>query len=106
MTLLLISLDNTILNVALPSIVRSLRATSTQLQWIVDAYAIVFAGLLLTLGALGDRVGRKRVFMGGWSSSVSVRRGGLVRNSRTASSLPEPSWGWGLPPSCPAPCRS
>ena len=64
-TLLLISLDNTILNVALPSIVRSLGATSSQLQWIVDAYAIVFAGLLLTLGALGDRVGRKWVFMGG-----------------------------------------
>ncbi len=64
-SLLLISLDNTILNVALPSVVRSLGATSTQLQWIVDAYAIVFAGLLLTLGALGDRVGRKWVFMGG-----------------------------------------
>ena len=44
-TLLLISLDNTILNVALPSIVRSLHATSTQLQWIVDAFAIFFAGL-------------------------------------------------------------
>jgi EmrB/QacA subfamily drug resistance transporter len=64
-TLLLISLDNTILNVAIPSIVRSLQATSSQLQWVVDAYAIVFAGLLLTLGALGDRVGRKRVFMAG-----------------------------------------
>lgn len=64
-TLLLTSLDNTIVNVALPSIVRSLRATSTQLQWIVDAYAIVFAGFLLTMGALGDRVGRKWVFMGG-----------------------------------------
>src|SRR5665811_2222510 len=64
-TLLLISLDNTILNVALPSVVRSLHATSSQLQWIVDAYAVVFAGLLLTLGALGDRVGRKWVFMAG-----------------------------------------
>ena len=64
-TLLLISLDNTILNVALPSIVRSLHATSTQLQWIVDAFAVCFAGLLLTFGALGDRVGRKWVFMGG-----------------------------------------
>ena len=64
-TLLLISLDNTILNVALPSIVRSLHATTTQLQWIVDAFAIFFAGLLLTFGALGDRVGRKWVFMGG-----------------------------------------
>jgi EmrB/QacA subfamily drug resistance transporter len=64
-TLLLISLDNTILNVALPSIVRGLHATSTQLQWIVDAFAIFFAGLLLSFGALGDRIGRKWVFMGG-----------------------------------------
>ena len=64
-TLLLISLDNTILNVALPSVVRSLRATSSQLQWIVDAYAVTFAGLLLTFGAMGDRVGRKWVFMAG-----------------------------------------
>ena len=64
-TLLLISLDNTVLNVALPTIVRSLGANSTQLQWMVDAYAVVFAGLLLSLGALGDRVGRKWVFMAG-----------------------------------------
>ena len=64
-TLLLISLDNTVLNVALPSIVRSLGATSSQLQLVVDAYAVTFAGLLLALGALGDRVGRKWVFMAG-----------------------------------------
>jgi EmrB/QacA subfamily drug resistance transporter len=64
-TLLLISVDNTILNVALPSIVRSLGASSSQLQWIVDAYAVLFAGLLLSLGALGDRVGRKWIFMAG-----------------------------------------
>ncbi len=64
-TLLLVSLDNTILNVALPSIVGSMHATSNQLQWIVDACAIVFAGLLLPLGALGHRVGRKWVYMAG-----------------------------------------
>ena len=64
-TLLLISLDTTVLNVALPSIVRSIGASSSELQWMVDAYAVVFAGLLLTLGALGDRVGRKWVFMAG-----------------------------------------
>ncbi|MGA3149563.1 MAG: MFS transporter [Acidimicrobiales bacterium] len=64
-TLLLISLDNTVLNVALPTITRSLGASSSQLQWMVDAYAVVFAGLLLSLGALGDRVGRKWVFMAG-----------------------------------------
>ncbi len=64
-TLLLISLDTTVLNVAMPTIVRSLTATSSQLQWMVDAYAVVFAGLLLTLGSLGDRVGRKWVFLAG-----------------------------------------
>jgi EmrB/QacA subfamily drug resistance transporter len=64
-TLLLISLDLTILNVALPSIVRGLHATSSQLQWLIDAYAIAFAGLLLSLGALGDRAGRKWVFLAG-----------------------------------------
>jgi EmrB/QacA subfamily drug resistance transporter len=64
-TLLLVSLDNTILNVALPTIVRSLHATSSQLQWIVAAYSVTLAGLLLSIGALGDRVGRKWIFMGG-----------------------------------------
>jgi EmrB/QacA subfamily drug resistance transporter len=64
-SLLVVSLDNTILNVALPAIVRDLDASSTQLQWIVDAYAIVLAGLLLSLGSLGDRIGRKRVFVMG-----------------------------------------
>jgi EmrB/QacA subfamily drug resistance transporter len=64
-TLLLVSLDLTILTVALPSIVNSLHATSSQLQWIIDAYAIAFAGLLLTLGSLGDRIGRKWMFLAG-----------------------------------------
>jgi len=64
-SLLIVSLDNTVLNVALPTIVRDLHATDTQLQWIVDAYAIVFAGLLLVAGSLGDRIGRKWVFMAG-----------------------------------------
>ena len=53
------------LNVAIPSLQRSLDATATDLQWIVDAYAIVFAGLLLTAGALGDRFGRKRALLVG-----------------------------------------
>ena len=64
-SLLLISLDTTVLNVAMPTIVRSLKATSSQLQWMVDAYAVVLAGLLLTLGSLGDRVGRKWIFLAG-----------------------------------------
>ena len=47
------------LNVAIPSIQASLGASATDLQWIVDSYAIIFAGLLLTAGAIGDRFGRK-----------------------------------------------
>jgi EmrB/QacA subfamily drug resistance transporter len=58
-SLLIISLDNTILNVALPSISRDLGASASDLQWIIDAYVLVFAALLLTMGALGDRFGRK-----------------------------------------------
>jgi EmrB/QacA subfamily drug resistance transporter len=58
-SLMVITLDNTILNVALPSISRELGASSAQLQWIVDAYILVLAGLLLTMGYLSDRVGRK-----------------------------------------------
>ncbi|HLF77926.1 MAG TPA: MFS transporter [Dehalococcoidia bacterium] len=53
------------LNVALPDIARDLEATQTQLQWIVDSYAVVFAGLLLLAGALGDRLGRKKVLLAG-----------------------------------------
>jgi len=64
-SLLIVSLDSTILNVALPTLVRSLKATESQLQWIVDIYAVVFAGLLLVAGSVGDRVGRKRVFCAG-----------------------------------------
>ena len=53
------------LNVAIPTLQASLDATATDLQWIVDSYAIVFAGLLLTAGAIGDRFGRKRALQGG-----------------------------------------
>jgi EmrB/QacA subfamily drug resistance transporter len=59
----IINLDNTILNVALPTLVRELHATSSQLAWIVDSYAMVFAGLLLVGGSLADRFGRKRFFL-------------------------------------------
>jgi EmrB/QacA subfamily drug resistance transporter len=58
-SLLVIVLDNSILNIALPSIVRELDASTSQLQWMVDSYTLVFAGLLLTAGSLGDRFGRR-----------------------------------------------
>ena len=54
--------DTTIVNVALPSLGRQLGASTSELQWIVDAYIVVYAGLLLTAGSLGDRFGRYRAF--------------------------------------------
>ena len=65
LSLVIIGLDNTILNVALPTLVRELGASASELQWIVDSYILVFAGLLLTMGALGDRFGRKRALTSG-----------------------------------------
>ena len=59
-SLLVIGLDNTILNVALPTVQEDLGASASQLSWIVDSYMLVFAAVLLTAGALGDRFGRKR----------------------------------------------
>jgi EmrB/QacA subfamily drug resistance transporter len=59
LSLVIIGMDNTILNVALPTLARDLGASVSELQWIVDAYILVFAGLLLTMGAVGDRFGRK-----------------------------------------------
>jgi EmrB/QacA subfamily drug resistance transporter len=64
-SLLIVTLDNTVLNVVLPTLVRDLHATTSQLQWIVDAYVMVFAGLLLVAGSAADRLGRKRTFLAG-----------------------------------------
>ena len=61
--LLIISLDNTVLNVALPTLVRDLHASDSELQWIVDAYVLVFGGLMLVSGSVADRVGRKQIFL-------------------------------------------
>jgi EmrB/QacA subfamily drug resistance transporter len=60
-----VNLDTTLVNVALPSLVRELHATTTQLQWVVDAYNLVFAALLLTFGSLSDRLGRKGMLLAG-----------------------------------------
>ena len=62
-SLLIINLDTTVLNVVLPTLVRDLSATSSALQWIVDAYALVFGGLVLVAGSLADRFGRKWTFL-------------------------------------------
>ena len=65
LSLLVITMGNTILNVGLPSIREELDASSSQLQWIVDSYVLVFAGLLLAAGSLGDRFGRRRALASG-----------------------------------------
>jgi EmrB/QacA subfamily drug resistance transporter len=64
-SLFTVNLDNTIINVALPTLARDLHADMSQLQWMIDAYVLLFAGLLLTAGALGDRFGRRRVMLVG-----------------------------------------
>ena len=61
LSLTVISIDNTILNVALPHIVADIDASGSQLQWIIDSYTLIFACLLLTSGSLGDKLGRKGV---------------------------------------------
>lgn len=69
---LLVMIDNTIVNVALPSLARDLSAGISGLQWIVDAYTLVFAGLLLTGGYLGDRFGHRRVLLIGITGFAAV----------------------------------
>jgi EmrB/QacA subfamily drug resistance transporter len=65
--LLVVIMGNTILNVALPTLQRDLGATQAELQWAVDGYILVFAGLLFTWGVIGDRIGRRKVLLIGLS---------------------------------------
>jgi EmrB/QacA subfamily drug resistance transporter len=86
MSLLIVGLDNTIVNVALPSIGRELHTTVSGLQWTVDAYTLVLASLLMLSGSMGDRLGRKRVFslglmlftLGSLLCSVAPNLGSLI----------------------------
>jgi len=77
-----INLDTTIVNVALPTLVRELHASNSQLQWIVDAYNLVFAAFLLAAGSLSDRLGRKGMLLSGLAlfGAASVA-GGLTTSS-------------------------
>jgi EmrB/QacA subfamily drug resistance transporter len=65
LSVLLVVVDNTIVNVALPTISRKLSASTQDLQWVVDAYTLLFAGLLLVAGNMGDRFGRRRALQAG-----------------------------------------
>ncbi|MEU0056744.1 MFS transporter [Streptomyces sp. NPDC006334] len=65
MSLLIVSLDNTVLNVALPAVQRDLHASTAGLQWTIDAYTLVLAALLMLAGSTADRIGRRKVFLAG-----------------------------------------
>ncbi|MFF3497988.1 MFS transporter [Streptomyces sp. NPDC003247] len=65
MSLLIVSLDNTVLNVALPAMQRDLHASTAGLQWTIDAYTLVLAALLMLAGSTADRIGRRKVFLAG-----------------------------------------
>jgi EmrB/QacA subfamily drug resistance transporter len=89
LSLLIVGIDGTIVNVALPSLVRELGATSSQLQWIVDAYTLVFASFLLVAGSTGDRYGRKPtllvglvIFGGGSLASALAGSAGVLIATR------------------------
>ncbi|MGA0011192.1 MAG: MFS transporter [Candidatus Nanopelagicales bacterium] len=82
--LALISLDNTIVNVALPTLQEVLGATTAELQWVVDAYSVIFAGTLLLAGSLGDRFGRRRALVIGL---VIFGAGSLVAGFATSADI-------------------
>src|SRR6266480_3759043 len=76
-----INLDTTIVNVALPSLVRELHASNSQLQWVVDAFNLLFAGSVLAAGSLSDRFGRKGMLLAGLSVfGVASLAGGLMNS--------------------------
>src|SRR3954454_8400706 len=73
-----INLDTTIVNVALPTLVRQLHASNAQLQWVVDAFNLLFAGAVLAAGSLSDRYGRKGMLLAGLSVfGLASAAGGL-----------------------------
>src|ERR671936_2950153 len=77
-----VNLDTSIVNVALPTLVRELHASTSTLQWIVDAYTLIFASLLLAAGSLSDRVGRKGILLTGLGVfGLASVAGGLTTTS-------------------------
>src|SRR2546423_3339232 len=76
-----VTLDTTIVNVTLPTLVRDLHASTRQLQWIVDSYNLVFAALVLAAGSIGDRFGRKGILLTG----LGIFAAGSIVGSRATS---------------------
>ena len=79
----LVAVDGTVLSLATPSIVRDLQPSASQVLWIGDIYSFVLAGLLITMGNLGDRIGRKRLLMiGGGSKDPNTFSYGIFNFQR------------------------
>jgi len=112
LSLMVIGIDNTILNVAIPTLAKptsagGLGASASELQWIVDAYTIVFAGLLLTSGSLGDRFGRYRALTFRPDRlRARLRAVGVRPVGDRAHRLPARSWASGRQRSCRRRSRS
>ena len=90
---LTVLLDNTVLNVAIPSLTRELGAATADIQWMINAYSLVQSGLLLTAGSAADRYGRKKLLLAGLAA---VRRRLAGRRSRAvhrpADRRPRRAW--------------
>src|SRR5436305_566377 len=100
-----VTLDTTIVNVTLPTLVRELNASTRQLQWIVDSYNLVFAALVLAAGSIGDRFGRTGILLTGLPQHRRARgrmarrphprrlhrRGGLARRLRALGTTSRPT---------------
>ena len=94
LSLIIIGMDNTVLNVAIPTLQREVDASASMLQWMVDSYLLVFAGVLLAIGALGDRFGRALmlriglvVFAGAALGAVFAETAGQIIAARAAMGL-------------------
>ena len=96
LSLLIVFVANSSLNVAIPTLSRELHASTSELQWVVAAYSLVFAGLLFSTGAVGDRFGRKGALQFGLDA-VPGRRGARrrVHGHVAADRLPGPHGGGG-----------
>src|SRR4051794_41423626 len=103
LSLVIIGLDNTILNVALPTLQDEFHASPSTLQWMVDSYLLVFAGLLLVFGTLGDRLGRKRALQAGVGTLRPSSPGGPGADTARGGHLLPPPIGGGAAPLNPPP---
>ena len=91
---LVYAMDLTVLNLAIPIISAELRPTSVQLLWMIDIYGFLVAGLLITMGTLGDRIGRRKLLLGGAAGfAVGVAASRPSRPARRCSSRAGRSWG-------------